>query len=621
MTYSIYPAKILDDVHITSRLQDILREASERFGYLHYAVGFVNHDFHWTFPDSLRSACETIDTLADMGLMGLALTTNRTLVFPDDPETTGRVGVGPPPAKEVVAPILYDSRPTAVLLIDIDEGEKGDSAPAEQLREQVSATAAALGLALDRHPLAEGRLRSMLDGIVEDCVSQTGSKRGYVAIKRLDGGLEYFWPRDTDSGDTFFILRANEGLCGRALQTGEEVNPPDVSAETDYIPSDTAIKSELIVPVKNSAGESIGILNLERTQAGAYPDEMVRYVRKQAIRVVGLAEDFRNLSGEVAPLGGVTLNILNYAGSPEIETFAQFFCDTVKHALNAIDAQPWLRGEDRPLLFPDIVPGYRGRAGMWQTDRGTWVLYAPISMFEDSWCLVGLELASMPSMQTKTWMEHICWIASQALELKRQEQMSHRFENLVRYISLKRDSYRLHEAARVMRDVTSSNHCTIYARSRVNGLEFLGLVASTSQTIFATSAYREMLYRLGRPYDGLTGFVGSTGAGIVETNLSDTTQEYWDAKVEPGFDWTKGMVEREEGRRADIGAFMCHPICRPTDGRLIGVLRLFRSKMPGQRSAFDNMIKERVAFVCETLGAAYGEQGIVEADYFLGDYR
>jgi putative methionine-R-sulfoxide reductase with GAF domain len=63
------------------------------------------------------------------------------------------------------------------------------------------------------------------------------------------------------------------GACGQAALSGRSLIVPDVrELGENYIACDPRDLSELVVPVRNSAGEVIGVMDLDSWSVGAFAD-------------------------------------------------------------------------------------------------------------------------------------------------------------------------------------------------------------------------------------------------------------------------------------------------------------------------------------------------------------
>lgn len=72
----------------------------------------------------------------------------------------------------------------------------------------------------------------------------------------------------------------DRGLCGLALREERVVNMPDVHADTRHIACSLKTNSELIVPLKNSAGEFVAELDIDSHAPAAFSTELEAKVRE-----------------------------------------------------------------------------------------------------------------------------------------------------------------------------------------------------------------------------------------------------------------------------------------------------------------------------------------------------
>ena len=62
----------------------------------------------------------------------------------------------------------------------------------------------------------------------------------------------------------------SKGVCGAAARTGEIQLVDDVEAFPGHIACAASTRSEIVLPVKNSAGDLIGVLDIDSDQAAAF---------------------------------------------------------------------------------------------------------------------------------------------------------------------------------------------------------------------------------------------------------------------------------------------------------------------------------------------------------------
>lgn len=64
-----------------------------------------------------------------------------------------------------------------------------------------------------------------------------------------------------------------KGVCGTAAQTGETQVVADVHEFSGHITCDARSRSEIVVPVRNSEGELIAVLDIDSEQVAMFDDE------------------------------------------------------------------------------------------------------------------------------------------------------------------------------------------------------------------------------------------------------------------------------------------------------------------------------------------------------------
>ena len=62
----------------------------------------------------------------------------------------------------------------------------------------------------------------------------------------------------------------DKGICGAAARTGEKQDVPDVHARAEHIACSSSTNSEIVVPVKNSLGEVVAVLDLDSDLPAAF---------------------------------------------------------------------------------------------------------------------------------------------------------------------------------------------------------------------------------------------------------------------------------------------------------------------------------------------------------------
>ncbi|THD83681.1 GAF domain-containing protein [Aliigemmobacter aestuarii] len=95
-------------------------------------------------------------------------------------------------------------------------------------------------------------------------------------------------------GHGCLVIPFSRGVCGACARTGEVQLVPDVDAFPDHIACSSSTRSELVLPVRNGAGELLGVLDLDSDTPAAFTE-------KDAGELAAiLARTFRDARGGVA---------------------------------------------------------------------------------------------------------------------------------------------------------------------------------------------------------------------------------------------------------------------------------------------------------------------------------
>ncbi|WP_319480415.1 GAF domain-containing protein [uncultured Draconibacterium sp.] len=76
------------------------------------------------------------------------------------------------------------------------------------------------------------------------------------------------------------ILEKNKGVCWAAFNQKETVVVEDVHAFPDHIACDSRSNSEIVVPLKNQAGEVIGVLDIDSSEKAAFTEVDAHWLEK-----------------------------------------------------------------------------------------------------------------------------------------------------------------------------------------------------------------------------------------------------------------------------------------------------------------------------------------------------
>ena len=71
-------------------------------------------------------------------------------------------------------------------------------------------------------------------------------------------------------GHGCLVIPFSRGVCGAAARTGEVQLVPDVAAFEGHIACASSTRSELVLPVRDSAGQVIGVFDIDSDQPDAF---------------------------------------------------------------------------------------------------------------------------------------------------------------------------------------------------------------------------------------------------------------------------------------------------------------------------------------------------------------
>lgn len=71
-------------------------------------------------------------------------------------------------------------------------------------------------------------------------------------------------------GHGCLVIPFSRGVCGACARTGEIQNVPDFDAFPGHIACSSTTRSELVLPVRNGAGELLGVLDLDSNSPAAF---------------------------------------------------------------------------------------------------------------------------------------------------------------------------------------------------------------------------------------------------------------------------------------------------------------------------------------------------------------
>ena len=71
-------------------------------------------------------------------------------------------------------------------------------------------------------------------------------------------------------GHGCLVIPFDKGICGAAARTGKTQDVPDVHARPEHIACSSTTNSEVVVPVKNSNGDVVAVLDLDSDGFAAF---------------------------------------------------------------------------------------------------------------------------------------------------------------------------------------------------------------------------------------------------------------------------------------------------------------------------------------------------------------
>ncbi|PRY20909.1 GAF domain-containing protein [Aliiruegeria haliotis] len=88
-------------------------------------------------------------------------------------------------------------------------------------------------------------------------------------------------------GHGCLVIPFARGVCGAAARTGEVQLVDDVDAFPGHIACASSTRSELVLPVRNAAGEVIGVLDIDSDQPAAFTEDDAQSLSRILEKVFG----------------------------------------------------------------------------------------------------------------------------------------------------------------------------------------------------------------------------------------------------------------------------------------------------------------------------------------------
>ncbi len=83
------------------------------------------------------------------------------------------------------------------------------------------------------------------------------------------------------------LLPKNKGVCWAAVNANETIIVPDVHAFADHIACDSRSQSEIVIPVRNSKGQPIAVLDVDSKFLNSF-DETDKFYLEKIIRLINV---------------------------------------------------------------------------------------------------------------------------------------------------------------------------------------------------------------------------------------------------------------------------------------------------------------------------------------------
>jgi len=138
------------------------------------------------------------------------------------------------------------------------------------------------------HDEVYGRITSILDG-EDDWVAAMAT----VACELHHAFDHYHWTgfyRTTSpgmlkigpyqGGHGCLYIPFDKGICGAAARTGETQDVPNVHERPEHIACSSTTNSEIVVPVKNSKGEVVAVLDVDSDDFSAFSKQDIELVER-----------------------------------------------------------------------------------------------------------------------------------------------------------------------------------------------------------------------------------------------------------------------------------------------------------------------------------------------------
>ena len=135
-------------------------------------------------------------------------------------------------------------------------------------------------------------IRMRIEGLLED-EDDWVSAMATVACELHHGFDHFHWTgfyRTTapevlkigpyQGGHGCLVIPFDQGICGAAARTGTTQDVPDVHARPEHIACSSSTNSEVVVPVKDSKGAVVAVLDVDSDTPAAFSSEDVVFLEE-----------------------------------------------------------------------------------------------------------------------------------------------------------------------------------------------------------------------------------------------------------------------------------------------------------------------------------------------------
>lgn len=487
---------------------------------------------------------------------------------------------------EVATCIYFREQPTAVLLVDYFEGD-GFREPSVW---DVESWSKEIGDILRAFEAEYADIQARILRAAELCVEQTGSLRGYVAIKRWDGRFRYFVAGVNTQHFRYYSQL--EGICGDVIRKGVFQNVSYVWDHVHYRSSDDYIQSEAVAPIVVN-DDVVGVVNLESAKRAHFTDEHELVIKQVAADLSSLADRFRKpVGGGISAHSRMLSDLVEQLSAPN-----DIFSD------DADDQAIWRwatelcrlkisRLEDvKSVSFGDILKhsAFKGKkdSAVRRAEDGSEGFKIVQEGNGRFFCDFDVILESITTSHVRVWFDYhpnlatleiidqFCRLASNEVRRRNKELRGKVFENFVERIrNISAHGIRgemevvFGELPGLVRRLILCDHVTYFrvVGGISNNVKILTVWQSTADTLVYNSD--EQYYRVAED-DGFTGFAATQREILMIKNVQNLGElgDRWRS-----LKW-KGKIAEEE--RMKFRSFFAVPIY--FGGEVIGLLRGHRT--------------------------------------------